>query len=77
MQASSKYSFVFSLGFNLSFFTEETGMMSQYFDELLKIMNDINLNDIMKVEVLDRGQVRKAHDLLSSGNTSGKLIVKL
>ena len=52
-------------------------MMSQYFDELLKIMNDINLNDIMKVEVLDRGQVRKAHDLLSSGNTSGKLIVKL
>jgi len=65
------------LGFNLSFFTEETDMMSQYFDELLKIMNDINLNDIMKVEVLDRGQVRKAHDLLSSGNTSEKLIVKL
>ena len=52
-------------------------MMSQYFDELLKIMNDIDLNKIMKVEVLAKGQVRKAHDLLSSGNTSGKLIVQL
>ena len=65
------------MGFNLSFFTEETEMMSRYFDELLEIMDNINLNEILKVEALPRGQVRKAHDLLSSGNSCGKLIVKL
>ena len=65
------------LGFNLSFFTQETDMMSQYFHELLEIMNKINLKEIMKVEILEKGEVRKAHDLLSSGNSVGKIVVRL
>lgn len=62
-------------GFNLSFFAEEDTLIAAYMTQLTEWFESgtIRAPDITLFEMKD---VRKAHELIQSGQTVGKLVVK-
>ncbi|GMH61289.1 hypothetical protein TrRE_jg8721, partial [Triparma retinervis] len=62
------------LGFNLSFFENETELIGQYFD----ILNGwIEEGIVMpKVNLFDITEVGKAHELIQSGRSKGKIVIQ-
>lgn len=74
------------LGFNLSFFANEVELFSSYFDKIYKMLEENSLplpvegktlksDGKLTVTVLE--DVRKAHEMLSSGKSIGKLVIQI
>ena len=63
------------LGFNLSFFAEETGLIDAYFTMLMKWLESGALK-APSVTLFDMAHIREAHHLIQSGISVGKLVVK-
>ena len=65
------------LAFNLSFFSEERDMLADFFGIVLDWIRDGKLNcpQVAQFEGLD--SISGAHDLIQSGKSVGKLIIKL
>jgi synaptic vesicle membrane protein VAT-1 len=63
------------LAFNLSFFANEREMLSQLFDTILEWLEQGILKCPRIVE-MNISEIANAHDLIQSGTTVGKLVVK-
>ena len=64
------------LGFNLSFFAQEVGMLGYYFDELVRLVEiGVVGEDCVKVEQYEMSAIRDAHDRISSGKSVGKIVL--
>lgn len=65
------------LAFNLSFFADERKMLSDFFDQVLEWIQEGKLEcpRITVFEGLDK--IAEAHDLIQSGKSVGKIIVKV
>jgi synaptic vesicle membrane protein VAT-1 len=62
------------LAFNLSFFSNETVMLSNLFSQILQWIEEGKLQCPRIVE-MPMSQVREAHGLLQSGATVGKIVL--
>jgi len=62
------------LGFNLSFFENETELIGQYFD----ILNGWLEQGIIlpKINLFGIDEVGKAHELIQSGKSQGKIVIE-
>lgn len=62
------------LGFNLSFFENETELIGQYFDILNGWLKDgITLP---KINLFEMDEVALAHELIQSGKSQGKIVIR-
>lgn len=62
------------LGFNLSFFVKELGMLSLLYDQIGQWLADGELH-CPRVTEMNMKDIAKAHQLLQSGKTVGKLVM--
>ena len=62
-------------GFNLSFFGDEVDIIEAYFDQIVDWIKEdkIIIPDVVKFDLVD---IRKAHELIQSGESKGKIVVK-
>jgi NADPH:quinone reductase-like Zn-dependent oxidoreductase len=63
------------LAFNLSFFADEDAMVSELFDQVWKWLDEGALK-CPRVVVMAMTQVDEAHDLIQSGASIGKIVLK-
>jgi len=63
------------LAFNLSFFANEREMLSDLFDTIVEWLEQEKLQCPRVVE-MNMKQIADAHELIQSGTTVGKLILK-
>jgi NADPH:quinone reductase-like Zn-dependent oxidoreductase len=63
------------LGFNLSFFADEKEIVSNLFDQICSWLED-GLLKCSKVTTFDVDEIGKAHALIQSGRSVGKIVVK-
>jgi synaptic vesicle membrane protein VAT-1 len=64
------------LGFNLSFFSQELGVLSELFDQVLQWIEEGKIH-CPRVSELSMGEIRQAHDLIQSGATVGKIVLAI
>jgi synaptic vesicle membrane protein VAT-1 len=64
------------LGFNLSFFSKELGVLSELFDQVLQWIEEGKIS-CPRVSELSMGEIRQAHDLIQSGATVGKIVLAI
>merc|ERR1711948_92726 len=62
------------LGFNLSFFAEEKGLMKQYMDQLSSWLAAGELK-VSKVQTMEMSQIHDAHSCIQSGVSIGKIVL--
>lgn len=62
------------LAFNLSFFADETEMLSHLFDQILSWIQSGELV-LPRVVELEMTEIRQAHDLIQSGRSIGKIVL--
>jgi len=62
------------MAFNLSFFSDETKMLSSLFTQILTWIEQGKL-DCPRVVEMPMGEIRQAHDLIQSGTTVGKIVL--
>ena len=65
------------LAFNLSFFAEEQDMLADFFGMVLEWLGDGKLDCPRITEFNGLDSIAQAHDLIQSGKSVGKLIVKV
>merc|ERR1712187_357746 len=63
------------LGFNLSFLADERGLIDQYLGQLATWLQQGKLK-LNKVTVFDMTDVGKAHSLIQSGTSVGKIVLR-
>eukprot|EP00746_Dinoflagellata_sp_MGD_P123340 gnl/MRDRNA2_/MRDRNA2_58003_c0_seq1.p1 gnl/MRDRNA2_/MRDRNA2_58003_c0~~gnl/MRDRNA2_/MRDRNA2_58003_c0_seq1.p1 ORF type:complete len:464 (-),score=72.97 gnl/MRDRNA2_/MRDRNA2_58003_c0_seq1:93-1484(-) len=67
-----------AMGFNLSFFADEIDMLSEYFDALTSYMVNSTIKPSnLKVTVMPMKDIRDAHELISTGESVGKILLKV
>ena len=66
------------LGFNLSFFAEEKQLIESYLTQIISWIQDetIKIANNASMTILDMKNVRKSHQLIQSGNSIGKILIK-
>ena len=64
------------LGFNLSFFSEEHELIRTYMTQIVEWIekDKIKLPEVTLFEVAD---IRRAHELIQSGNSMGKIVIRV
>ena len=62
------------LGFNLSFFADETDMVSELFDQICIWLEQKQLR-CLKVVTMPLQQIDKAHELIQSAKSIGKIVI--
>jgi len=63
------------LGFNLSFFADEHALIEQYMDQIVRWMQTSSLI-VAEVTVLPMADIATAHQLIQSGQSIGKIVIK-
>jgi len=63
------------LGFNLSFFADETEVLSEMFDQVCVWLREGSLR-CPKVTTMDMKDIGKAHQLIQSGLSVGKIVIQ-
>ena len=63
------------LGFNLSFFADEHALIEQYLDQIVRWVQSSQLT-VAEVTVLSMTEIAKAHQLIQSGQSVGKIVIK-
>ncbi|GMI21009.1 hypothetical protein TeGR_g7397 [Tetraparma gracilis] len=64
------------LGFNLSFFEEETELIGSYFESIDGWIREGKIA-MPKTELFGMGEVGKAHERLQSGASEGKMVIEV
>ena len=62
-------------GFNLSFFSEEHEVITKYLQQILKWVQD-NKIKAPDLTTFDITEVDLAHEMIQSGNSVGKFVIK-
>ena len=62
-------------GFNLSFFADETALVDVYMDQLVRWVGEGRLT-VAKVTEFDASEVPRAHQLIQSGKSVGKIVCR-
>ena len=62
-------------GFNLSFFADETALVDAYMDQLVRWVGEGRLT-VAKVTEFDASAVPRAHQLIQSGKSVGKIVCR-
>ena len=62
------------IGFNLSFFENETDVIGSYFDTLVEWIQEKKLV-IPHTHEFGMGDIVKAHELIQSGESTGKIVI--
>ena len=62
-------------GFNLSFFADETALVDAYMDQLVRWVGEGRLT-VAKVTEFDASEVPRAHQLIQSGKSVGKIVCR-
>jgi NADPH-dependent curcumin reductase CurA len=65
------------LAFNLSFFSDESEMLADFFDKVLLWIRDGKLECPKITEFHGLENIAQAHDFIQSGQSVGKLIVTI
>ncbi|GMI01440.1 hypothetical protein TrLO_g4917 [Triparma laevis f. longispina] len=63
------------LGFNLSFFENETELIGDYFDTITKWLEEKKFQ-LPKVNLYEMDEVAQTHELIQSGKSIGKIVVR-
>ena len=63
-------------GFNLSFFEGEHGIISAYFDQINSWLKE-GILTVPEPTVFDITKIREAHELIQSGTSRGKIVIKV
>lgn len=63
-------------GFNLSFFSDETALIAQYMDQIVDWIADGKIR-VPDVQVFGMEQIGDAHCLIQSGQSLGKIVIKV
>lgn len=63
------------MGFNLSFFVNEIDLMANLFDAISEFLKQGQLQ-VPHVVEMDMKDISKAHDLIQSGKSVGKIIMQ-
>eukprot|EP00562_Extubocellulus_spinifer_P018667 CAMPEP_0178598026 /NCGR_PEP_ID=MMETSP0697-20121206/32519_2 /TAXON_ID=265572 /ORGANISM="Extubocellulus spinifer, Strain CCMP396" /LENGTH=440 /DNA_ID=CAMNT_0020235759 /DNA_START=157 /DNA_END=1479 /DNA_ORIENTATION=- len=63
------------LGFNLSFFADEAEVVSTLFDQVCRWIDEERLK-VPRVVEMDMERITEAHELIQSGTSVGKIVVK-
>eukprot|EP01041_Mallomonas_annulata_P000394 gene394-716_t len=64
------------LGFNLSFFADENETIHLYMTQLLKWLGE-GVLEAPTVSLVDMKDIRSAHEMIQSGNSVGKIVIKV
>lgn len=64
------------LGFNLSFFSEELELIRSYMEQIVEWISTGQLK-IPEVTLFDCDDIRLAHELIQSGKSMGKIVIKV
>jgi NADPH:quinone reductase-like Zn-dependent oxidoreductase len=64
------------LGFNLSFLFEEIDLVSQLFDQIFNWLEEGKLQCPCVVELNGMDQITLAHDMIQSGKSIGKIVIR-
>ncbi len=62
-------------GFNLSFFADERQLIETYLVQIVEWINNGQIT-VQDAKVFDIQDIGKAHELIQSGSSVGKIIVK-
>ena len=62
------------LGFNLSFFVNEIGMLSRLYDQIGTWLQQEKLQ-VPRVVEMDMTEIAAAHELIQSGKSIGKIVI--
>jgi len=66
------------MGFNLSFFSDEKELALGYFDTLVHLIEiEVIGAQNLKVTEMPMCEIRRAHELISSGTSVGKLVLQI
>ena len=63
------------LSFNLSFFADETEVLSEFFSQICTWIEEGKLRAPRVVEMSMKSQVQEAHELIQSGKSIGKIVL--
>lgn len=64
------------LGFNLSFFADEHELVRKYFDQIVEWVIE-GKTSVPAVTVVDMKDISRAHELIQSGSTVGKIVMRV
>lgn len=64
------------LGFNLSFFADEAEVVSSLFDQVCKWLEEKKLR-VPRVVEMEMDRIAEAHELIQSGKSVGKIVMKI
>mmetsp|Transcript_29584 Transcript_29584/g.71200 ORF Transcript_29584/g.71200 Transcript_29584/m.71200 type:complete len:97 (-) Transcript_29584:14-304(-) len=62
------------LGFNLSFFVDEIGLLVQFYEQISDWLQK-GLLKVPHVVEMDMKDISKAHELIQSGKSVGKIVI--
>lgn len=63
------------IGFNLSFFAEEHELIEEYMNQVVKWLTSGEIK-VAEVTTYPMSEIQKAHELIQSGQSRGKIVVK-
>ena len=64
------------MGFNLSFFADEHSMIAEYMAQIVQWIEDAKLQ-VPSVCLLKMSEIGKAHELIQSGKSVGKIVIRV